>query len=231
LEPVKKTSLMIAAAVVACAASLQALPITVSTPAGATEQGGLPVEASAAFFFAEQNSIEITLTDNLANPRSVAQLISDISFSLSSGQTSATIVSDTCSLIRVDQNGHFKISSVTSAHWGIDSSFSGGIHLTALGFVGPAGLIIGPPDNTNVYSAANNSIAGNGPHNPFTDTEIAFFLNVPGVNRDTLVNNVVFSFGTTPGNDVPAGVPDDGTTVVLLGAALSGLGLIRHKLS
>ena len=57
---------------------------------------------------------------------------------------------------------------------------------------------------------------------------------MPGVNADTLVNDVVFSFGTTPGGNVPVNpptVPDGGTTIMFLGAALSGLGLIRRKLS
>jgi hypothetical protein len=213
----------------------KAASIDVSTTVGATEPSShLPVSANASFT-TFQNGVELLLFNNLANPRSVAQLISDISFSLSGGQTSATIFSDSTSLRIVDQNGHYITSSVTLSHWGIDSTFAGGIRLTALGFIGPAGLIIGPTDNSNVYSAANASIAGNGPHNPFSALAIAFFLDVPGVNTDTLVNNVVFSFGTTPRRDNvsvnPSTVPDGGTTIMFLGAALSGLCLIRRKLS
>jgi hypothetical protein len=55
------------------------------------------------------------------------------------------------------------------------------------------------------------------------------------VNPDSSITDIVFSFGTTAGDNVPVnpprGVPDGGTTVLMLGAALSGLGLIRRKLS
>jgi hypothetical protein len=87
---------------------------------------------------------------------------------------------------------------------------------------------------SNVYSAAVPSIAGNGSNNPFSALEVAFILNVPGVNADTLVNNVVFSFGTRAGNNVPVNpltVPDGGTTIMLLGCGLAGFGLMRTKLA
>jgi VPDSG-CTERM motif len=110
--------------------------------------------------------------------------------------------------------------------------------LTALNQSGPSGLIIGPPNGSGVYATANSSIAGNGPHNPFLNQVATFTLNVPGVNVDSSVNGATFSFGTTAGDNVPGivgrppqSIPDGGTTALLLGAALSGLGLIRRKLS
>jgi hypothetical protein len=231
----KKKTLALITTACLLAMGANAASISVSTPSGAIEKSGLPVDASATFVTG-QNQVLIVLRNNLANPTSVAQLISDISFSLSGGQTSATINSQLTNPENVLDNGHYTIGSTASAGWGVDTAFSGGIHVTALGFVGPKGLIIGPPDASNVYSAANGSIANTGgPHNPFSALEVDFTLNVPGVNADTLVNNIVFSFGTEAGNNVsltpPRGVPDGGTTVVLLGAALSALGLIRRRLS
>src|SRR5215471_757006 len=100
-----------------------AASISVSTPAGATEASGLPVDASATFVTG-QNQVLIVLRDNLANPTSVAQLISDISFSLSGSQTSATINSQLTNPENVLQNGHYTISSTASAGWGVDTAFS-----------------------------------------------------------------------------------------------------------
>jgi len=58
-----------------------------------------------------------------------------------------------------------------------------------------------------------------------------FDITDPGITADTQVSNVVFSFGTTAGNNVPAGnnIPDSGATVALLGLALMGLAAARAK--
>jgi len=227
----KRTAVLIAAAC-SMAIGANANIITVSTPSGAVEPGtGLPVDASATFTTGT-GTVTVTLNNLLANPTSVAQLISDISFGLTSGQTSGTLASSVGTDRTVNGNGSFLDGSTgTRTGWQIDT----GLHLTALGGGQPTELIIGPPDGSGNYSAANGSIAGNGPHNPFTGLSATFVINVPGVNVDSSVNDIVFSFGTTAGDNVPVnpprGVPDGGTTVLLLGAALSGLGLIRRKLS
>jgi hypothetical protein len=53
----------------------------------------------------------------------------------------------------------------------------------------------------------------------------------PAITIDTQVSNVVFSFGTTPGRNVPAGnnIPDSGATVALLGLGLMGLAAAAAK--
>jgi hypothetical protein len=187
--------------------------------------------------------VTIVLTDLLNNPKDVGQLVSDISFSLTSGQTVATInpLPGTTTWRTVNGGGTFSDSTTPPPapnNWAVDTSFLGGIHIGALlpGAVGPAGLIIGGPGAGSLYSNANGSIAGNGPHNPFLLGPVTFTLNVTGVNVDSSINNVFFSFGTTAGDNIPGlpprtNVPDGGTTVLLLGAALSGLGFIRRKLS
>ena len=99
-------------------------------------------------------------------------------------------------------------------------------HLTVLDTpTPPEHLIIGPPGPSNVYSNANNSIAGNGPLNPFLRDFGQFDVTDPGITFDTQVSNVVFSFGTEAENNVPAGnnIPDSDATVALLGLALMGL--------
>jgi len=119
--------------------------ITVSTPSGPTEQGGLPVDASATFITGA-NTVTVTLTDLLANPTSAAQLISDISFGLTGGQTSGTLVSSVGTDRTVNGNGTF-LDGATGPRtgWQIDTGL-----LTALGGGQPGQLIIGPPDGSGI---------------------------------------------------------------------------------
>jgi hypothetical protein len=199
------------------------------TPSGATTSGGA-VDASATLMTGN-GTLSITLNDLLANPTDVAQLVSDIKFGfnsdISSSGTSLTSASGTG--ISVGDNGSTSSGTVSSTAWELS-----GFHLTALGGGQPVGLIIGPGGSGGTYGNANGSIAGNKPHNPFYNQTATFVLSIPGVTSDTVVNSATFSFGTTAGVDIVgvpnSVVPDGGTTVLLLGAALSGLGLIRRKL-
>jgi hypothetical protein len=203
--------------------------VTFVTPAGSTESGGNPVNASATFTTSD-GQIAVTLTDLLANPTTVAQLISDLSLTLSTGQTIGTLASSSGTQINVAANGTFTLGATASTGWGLNNNVSGGLQLDALGFVGPALLIIGPPDAGGVYSAANNSIAGNGPHNPFIDGSATFLLDVLGVTADTTVTTATFSFGTTEGDNVPGvpGVPLPGA-LPLFGTGLVGLVLLGWR--
>ena len=63
----------------------------------------------------------------------------------------------------------------------------------------------------------------------FLVANAAFFITDPGITADTQVSNVVFSFGTEAGTNVPANTPDSGATVALLGLALMGLAAARAK--
>jgi hypothetical protein len=214
------------------AAGANANTVTFITPAGSTNSGGA-VNASATFTTGA-GELDITLTDLQANPKDVAQLLSDLDFVLSSGQKIGTLSSSSGQQITVHGNGSFTLGTTGSTGWGLNNNVAGGLQLDALGFIGPAGLIIGPPGGAT-YSSANSSIAGNGPHNPFLNQTATFTLAIAGLTAGDSVTSATFSFGTTPGIDVPGvpggPVPDGGTTALLLGAALSGLGLIRRKLS
>jgi hypothetical protein len=231
----KKTLIV---ALAACASlmadSVGAATFTFSTPSGATENGGNPVDATAAFT-PGANTLNIQLTDLLANPTTVAQLLSDLSFGVA-GASGASLTSGSGVELTVHSDGSFTPGGAAPAGWVLSNPSSGTLLLDVLagpGHAGPAHTIIGPPGAGGTYSAAVGSIAGNGPHNPFLFGTVSFTINAPGLTVNSAINDVVFSFGTTAGDNVPGvlQVPEGGTTVILLGATLTGLGLIRRKLS
>jgi hypothetical protein len=88
------------------------------------------------------------------------------------------------------------------------------------------------------FNANNNMGAGVQTFNLILDTALtgtgglANFFSQDIVSTGTLAGspNAVQQNITTPAS-VPTTVPDGGATVILLGAALSGLGLLRRKLS
>jgi len=211
------------------ASNAQADTVTFMTPAGSTT-GGLPVDASATFV-SGAGTLTITLTDLQANPTSVVQLISDLSFGLSNGATSGTIASSSGQEIIVNGGGTFTTGSTVATGWALNS-VSGGLQLDVLGTpTGPSHLIIGPPDGGGTYSNANGSIAGNDPHNPFLNGSATFMLDIAGVTADTTITSATFSFGTTEGANL---VP--GTTTVpepaafqLLTSGLLGIVLVYRK--
>ena len=209
---------------------------TLFTTASGATAGGESVNASASFDITTAGTLQITLNNLQSNPGDVGQLLSDLSFVLSGGQSSGTLSSSSGQQVSVAGGGTFTLGATGSTGWGLNNNVSGGLQLNALGFVGPAGLIIGPA-GSSTYSGANASIAGNGPHNPFINQTATFTLSIPGLTTDETVTSASFSFGTTPGVEVTGvtgptiTVPDGGTTSILLGCALTGLALMRRKLN
>jgi hypothetical protein len=217
----------ITCAAVSCASVAYADSFTFSTPAGATA-GGQPVNATASFDTGG-GLVAVSLTNNQANPTSIIQAISDLFFDLSN-VTSGSLIASNGVERTIAADGSFTDGNFVATGWAL-SNFGSTFHLNVLGTaIGPAHLIIGPPDNSNVYSNANGSIAGNGPHNPFLGPNANFFIFDLGITTDTQVSNVVFSFGTEAGTNVPATpIPDSGATVALLGLVLIGLAAARAK--
>jgi len=201
--------------------SADAAVLTVTTPVGATA-GGLPVSATATLTTLA-DTVQISLTNTLVNPTSVVQNLSDLGFTLSTGQTAAnvTLLAGLGLERTVAANGSFVDGNGVFPGWAVDSTGSP-IRLHLLGTAtAPAHTIIGPPDGGGTYSNANNSIAGNGPHNPFLAGTVTFALIIPGVTDASAISDVVFSFGTTEGNNVP-GVPEP-ASLTLLGLGMAGM--------
>jgi hypothetical protein len=85
--------------------------ITYVTPSGATING-LPVDAEAVFTTGT-DTLTITLTNLEANPTSVAQNLSDLTFTLSGG-TITSLSSSSGQEITVNSNGTFSPGSTVS---------------------------------------------------------------------------------------------------------------------
>ena len=236
-----KGSVFLAAAVAAMAlgpAPAEAVMISFATPTGATVGGG-PVSARADIT-TSNGSVSITLTDLLANPTDVGQLISDFFFTVANGNlTGSSQTGASAQEITVNSNGSTTLgpvlNTVAAVDWAYSSTATTGLlDVLGPGAAGPAHLIIGPPGPGGIYSNANGSIAGNGPHNPFLNQTASFTITAPGVTAATTISSVVFSFGTTsgvnvPGVPVPTAVPEPSGFAMASMGTLLGLGFAWRK--
>jgi len=182
---------------------------------------GLPVSATAQFTTAP-GTITLALTNNISNPTSVIQAISDISFTASGVTGGGGLQTPTANLVTI---GDDKSPLVGNPQWLLTNTSGNNYHLDALAgpATGPASLIIGPGPYTN----ANGSIDSNDPHNPFINTSATWTLAFAGATASTVISNVVFSFGTQPGENVP-GVPIP-AAVWLFGSGLLALVAIARR--
>jgi hypothetical protein len=195
-----------------------------ATPTGAMTGGG-PVNATATFKASSAGTLTITLTNLQANPKDVAQCISAIFFTISSGAlTGATETGSVSKTTFVAGDGsHTAPIAASGLGWVFSNPTLTTGGLDVLGGSGPKNLIIGPPGAGDTYSNANSSIAGNGPHNPFLFETATFTITGPNISNNTQVTAATFQFGTTPGADQ---VPSTLTTTPVPAPPALVLGLI-----
>ena len=134
-------------------------------------------------------------------------------------------------------------TTVSTIQFGVlDDGAFGKDPVTGLKHGGPDGSLIGSPDplHPTLYSAANGSIAGNGPHNPFiagSFTETFTVSSLAGIS----INGVFLQFGddtftptvpTADHQDVTLiSDPEPGSMIIWGGLGLAGVCLVRRRKS
>ena len=172
---------------------------------------------TATFTFGT-NSLTVGINDTVVNPLDVAHNLSALSFTFAGGTGGSLTGASSPAFRTVNAGGAFTDatgpSTVPGVGW-VYSTSSGTYLLDVLsgtGHAGPKHTIIGSPNGSNVYSAANSSITGS-EHNPFLANSATFtFTFTGGVNVNTLLSGVSFQFGTTD-NSLTAGVCQSGCSV------------------
>jgi hypothetical protein len=173
---------------------------------------------TAAFTFGT-NSLTVVLTDTVTNPGNVGLNLSALSFTFAGATGSSLTGASSPASRTVKADGTFSDAAGPTTVAGVGWVYSKSSNtylldvLSGTGHAGPANTLIGSPDGSNVYSAANSSITGNAPHNPFLASSATFnFTFTSGVDANTLLSGVRFQFGTED-NTLSAGTCQSGCTV------------------
>jgi hypothetical protein len=160
------------------------------------------------------HQVVISLLNLQVNPADIKSVLSGVEMDMTnlSGSLTASILSAQTSTITLDASGN-PTSTPTASSWTaptIAANTLGLCEICKTGGTGPKQLIIGPPDSTGAYSAANNSITGQA-HNPLTlgtgqiytsgpfaglNATPTWTLSVPAITVDTKITAVRFYFGS-----------------------------------
>jgi hypothetical protein len=202
------------------ARAASAAVIMLGTPPG-SNAGGSPVNAMA-MVTTSANQITILLKNLQSNPTSVVQSVSGLQFTLSTGQTSGTLVSSSGIERTVADLGVYSDGAAAATGWALVTVGSS-LKLDALaGANSPKHTIVGPPDSGNLYSSGNGSVTGDS-HNPFMGESASFTIAVPGVTAASTISTAIFQFNTAGNTTVTATtVPEPaGFAAILLLQALA----------
>lgn len=193
-----RNKLIACAALVACATSLQADPITGTT--------GFTGSFTAANNDLTTSGDVITIASEAINGIPTGSFVGGV---LTSFNTTFTL-------------NHPTAPTFPNPLWVITVGTGPGAHVYTFNATSYQTLL----DNANI-----NTISGSGTVTDSLDGDTApgtynLSFNVTGAG-----SGATLTWNGTSGSTTPPTVPDGGTTVMLLGSALAGLGLVRRKLS
>jgi hypothetical protein len=177
-----------------------------------------------------QNSLTITLSNLLANPKDASQTLSDLSFTTNNAIGRAGISAQVSTSIGniTNKPGGYKLSPPGEAVF--EWTFSAAKTTVTLDGERDQPFIIGPPDMNNSYSNANNTITGAG-SGAFLDQSATFVITGTNLTRATMITSVMFSFGSNSTNVAGQAIPEPSS--LILGswalALLSTIGLYRSR--
>jgi hypothetical protein len=220
-------------AVLAClgwaATPAEAVPLTFQTATGATDSAGEPINAKATFTLGT-NTITVALTNLIVDQTSVGQNVTALSFKISGNVTStASLTSSSGTVRQINGNHTFSDSGPRSTGWGFDDP--SGPQFTLDWFTRDKSIagqqaqstLVGSPGSNNKYNNANGSMTTSS-HDPFLAGTLTFTIHAPGVTSSTGISNVIFSFGTTAGDDHPGFLAAPAPPGLVL--SLSGIGCV-----
>jgi hypothetical protein len=226
----------------ACAAA--ALGAVSSSPLAATGGGTLSngTLSGSYSYLTGDGTLSISLTNNIMNPADLSQLLSDVSFSLTSGSLGSGSITGTGNLVDcIDGQLNCTQSSKPASPWVYGTNTagvgSGAFLLTALQGIGNntgGSLIIGTTsDGYCQHQGGSTGFKcpdgiGNTNFQPYFQPTATFtFSGLTNVTSATQLTNVALSFGTSAETVVP--IP---AAVWLFGSGLVGLiGIARRKIT
>jgi hypothetical protein len=199
-------------------AAVKAATIYSTAPGAAA--GGVTVNAEADFTFG-RGALTLVLRNNLVNQVTDGQNLSAIFFTL---KNEGAVV-DLSSVAAVTNSGIQRTVTGIGANQFSDTAYGGAnlwllrfgdgvftdsFHLSSTGLPQAKNTILGRPDGSNAYSDINSSIVGS-VHNPFFAVSATWVFNITDATPGTSVSDVIFSFGSKPGSNVPARLYTDFT--------------------
>ncbi|MFO1414501.1 MAG: hypothetical protein U1F10_11485 [Burkholderiales bacterium] len=175
------------------------------TPPGAAGPDG-PVAASANFRIAG-GRIDVTLTNDQADPKGIEQALNSVTFSLSDGRPFASLGIATANERDVLRGGTYLDLGPHRTGWSLQSNAANSdLELCIVCRTPPTRrawhLLIGDPAPNGRYNAADASITDD-PMHPFLSGPIKFPIS-SALPDGAFVTAATFRFGTQPGRGVQA---------------------------
>lgn len=206
------------------------------TPAGANNNG--EAVAANATITTGAGTVTISLNNVESTVYDIGQVLTGLSFTLSSGNGTGAVLSSSADVVKISSNGSITnlgtnpifgavtIEESQYSGWTLSTGLS--LDLSVFGSGQPNFGVL----NATQSSGWNNSITGNNPHNPFSRGTVTFVMSVASVTSATDVTSGIFQFGTNQNGGHVVSIADglspvpEPTSLVMWG--LAGLAAIGY---